>query len=163
LDALEKTLAGHGVSLRFSEQELDTLLGSEYGKRNTFSVLAAAYPALNTQFKFHLDHIYPRSGFDRRTLRRAGLSEEDVAEFIGKFNQLPNLQMLEGSANQSKLDTPFEEWIKPRQADAASWANYRDQHMIPSLPSYGVGAFKDFFTKRRALLLDKLRSELLTI
>lgn len=163
LDALEKALAGHGVSQRFSKEELDTLLDSEYGKRNTFSVLAAAYPALNTQFKFHLDHIYPRSGFDRRKLKNAGLSEEDIAEFLGRFNQLPNLQMLEGSANQSKLDTPFEDWIKPRQADEASWANYRDQHMIPALTSYGLGAFKDFFTKRRALLLEKLKSELPTI
>lgn len=162
-DALEKALAVHGVSLKFSEEELGNLLDSEYGKRNTFSVMAAAYPALNTQFKFHLDHIYPRSGFDRRKLKNSGLSEEDIAEYSGRFNQLPNLQMLEGSANQSKLDTPFEDWIKPRQADAASWANYRDQHMIPGLTSYGLGAFKDFFTKRRALLLEKLKSELPTV
>jgi hypothetical protein len=35
--------------------------------------------------------------------------------------------------------------------------------MIPGLTSYGLMAFKDFFTKRRDLMLDKLRKELPTI
>lgn len=161
-DVLDKILAGHGVSLKFSDDELNTLLDAEYGKRNTFSVLAAAYPALNTQFKFHLDHIYPKSGFDRRKLKKAGFSDDDIELYLTSFNQLPNLQMLEGVANQSKLDTPFEDWIKLLKPDAASWANYRSQHMIPALSSYGLDTFKDFFAERRKLLLGKLRNELPT-
>jgi hypothetical protein len=71
--------------------------------------------------------------------------------------------MLEGVANQSKLDTPFEDWVKPLQADAAGWANYRSQHMIPMLESYGLCNFKGFIAKRRGLMLDKLKSELPTV
>lgn len=161
-EALDKTLAGHGVSLRFSEEELNILLDSEYGKRNTFSVLAAVYPALNTQFRFHLDHIYPKSGFARRKLKKAGIPEEEIEQYLDRFNQLPNLQMLEGVANQSKLDAPFKDWIKPLQADPASWATFRSQHMIPELSSYELESFNDFFTKRRDMLLEKLKSELPT-
>lgn len=161
-DALDKTLAGHGVSLKFSDEELNTLLDVEYGTRNAFSVLAAAYPALNTQFKFHLDHIYPKSGFDRRKLKKAGFSDDDIEFYVSSFNQLPNLQMLEGVANQSKLDTPFEDWIKPLQADAVSWTNYRGQHMIPALTSFGLNNFKEFHSTRRRLLFEKLKYELPT-
>ncbi|MFZ5862846.1 MAG: DUF262 domain-containing protein [Nitrospirota bacterium] len=158
--ALDKTLASHGVPLRFSDEELNTLLDVEYGTRNAFSVLAAVYPALNTQFKFHLDHIYPKSGFDRRKLKKTAFSDDDIEFYMSSFNQIPNLQMLEGVANQSKLDTPFEDWIKPLQADAVSWTNYRSQHTIPALTSYGLKNFKEFHSTRRKLLFEKLKNEL---
>lgn len=159
-DALEKTLATHNVLLKFTDDELDALLDAEYGKRNTFSVLAAAYPALNTQFKFHLDHIYPKAGFDRRKLKKAGYSDVDIESYSEAFNLLPNLQLLEGVTNQSKLDTPFEDWIKPLQADTAGWAIYKSQHMIPSIDSYAMADFNAFFQARRVLLLEKLKKEL---
>jgi len=160
LDALEKTLATHNVSLKFTDDELDTLLDTEYGKRNAFSVLAAAYPALNTQFKFHLDHIYPKAGFDRRKLKKAGYADEDVEFYSEAFNLLPNLQLLEGVTNQTKLDTPFGDWIKPLQADAAEWATYRVLHMIPAMVGYAMADFRAFFQARRELLLSKLKKEL---
>ena len=159
-DALEKTLAAHNVSLKFSDDDLDSLLDAEYGRRNTFSVLAAAYPALNTQFKFHLDHIFPKSGFDRRKLKRAGYSDDDIESYSEAFNLLPNLQLLEGVTNQSKLDTPFEDWIKPLQADPAAWAVFKNQHMIPEMAGYPMSAFLIFFAARRGLLLAKLKSTL---
>lgn len=159
-DALEKTLATHNVSLKFSEDELDALLDTEYGRRNTFSVLAAAYPALNSQFKFHLDHIFPKSGFDRRALKKAGYSDEVIEEFSESYNLLPNLQLLEGVINQSKLDTPFDSWIKPTQNNPAAWESYKVQHFIPALGDYSLSNFKQFFEHRRALLLAKLQQEL---
>lgn len=159
-DALEKTLATHNVSLKFSDDELDSLLDAEYGKRNTFSVLAAAYPALNTQFKFHLDHIFPKSGFDKRKLKKSGYSDDEIEFYTETYNLLPNLQLLEGVTNQAKLDTPFEEWIEPLQADPAAWAVFKAQHMIPDAADYSMPTFRSFFSTRRALLLEKLKKEL---
>ena len=159
-DALEKVLAVHNVLLKFSDDELEAMIDTEYGKRNTFSVLAAAYPSLNTQFKFHLDHIYPKAGFDRRRLKRAGYSDEDIDYYAEAFNLLPNLQLLEGVTNQTKLDSPFDDWIKPLQADPAGWANYKSQHLIPTLNDYAMTNFKEFFKARRNLLLEKLKKEL---
>jgi len=159
-DALEKILSTHNVSLKFADDELGALLDSEYGKRNTFSVLAAAYPALNTQFKFHLDHIYPKAGFDRRKLKKVGYSDEDIEFFSEAFNLLPNLQLLEGVTNQSKLDTPFEDWIEPLKVDPAGWAIYKSQHMIPAMTGYAMADFRAFFNARRELLLNKLKKEL---
>ena len=162
LETIEKALLGHGVSLKFSVDELEHLLDTEYGTRNTFSVLAAAYPALNNQFEFHMDHIFPKGGFDRRKLRRSEIAEAEIEFFSTAFNQLPNLQILVGVVNQAKLDSPFEEWIKPMQSDEdpSKWANYQGQHLIPLLSDYSLKNFKQFFEKRRALLLNKLEAEL---
>ena len=155
LVAVEKALLAHGVTMRFSDDELDTLLMSEYGKRNTFSVLAALYPSLNTQFKFHLDHVFPKSGFHKNRLKAAGFDEDAIARMQESMNQVPNLQFLEGLVNQSKLDSAFSDWIVPLQAKPADWTQYRQQHAIPDLSSYGLDQFEPFFKERRAILLER--------
>jgi hypothetical protein len=160
LAAVEKALLGHGVTMRFTEDELDALLSSEYGKRNTFSVLAALYPSLNTQFKFHLDHVYPKSAFHKNRLKAAGFGEEAIARMQELVNQVPNLQFLEGLANQSKLDTAFADWVAPMRAKPMDWAQYCQQHAIPTLPSYGLDQFEAFFKERRAVLMARLREVL---
>jgi len=160
LAAVEKALLGHGVTMRFSDEELDTLLSSEYGKRNTFSVLAALYPSLNTQFKFHLDHVFAKSGFHKNRLKAAGFGEDAIVRMQEMVNQVPNLQFLEGLVNQSKLDSAFADWIAPMQAKPVDWAQYRQQHAIPDLPGYGLDQFETFFKERRALLMTRLKDSL---
>jgi hypothetical protein len=158
--AVEKALVGQGVTMRFSDDELGDLLTSEYGKRNTFSVLAALYPSLNTQFKFHLDHIFPKSSFHKSKLKTAGFSDDAIARIQELTHQVPNLQFLEGLVNQSKLDSSFAEWIAPMQVKPPEWAQYRQQHCIPEMPSYGLEHFEEFFKLRRGLLLTRLRESL---
>lgn len=162
LAAIESALLAHGRSLKFSEEELDLLLSAEYGKRNTFSVLAALYPGLNTQFKFHVDHVFPRGAFHKLKLRKAGLSDAQSEAFQDMFNALPNLQLLEGVANQAKLDTPFDAWIGTIRTspDVDAWHRYRERHLIPDLPDYAIGAFETFFKARRALMQTRLRQAL---
>lgn len=157
LDAIEKALLDHNVSLRFSDEELNSLLTSEYGKRNTFSVLAALYPGLSTQFQFHLDHLFPKSIFHKGKLKAANFKEDQIIRMQSLFNQVPNLQLLEGLANLSKLNTPFAEWIVPMREDPLKWAQYQQQHSIPELSSYALDEFEDFFEKRRILLIERLK------
>jgi hypothetical protein len=158
--AVEKALLGHGVALRFSDDELDALLAAEYGKRNTFSVLAALYPSLNTQFKFHLDHVFPKSSFHKNKLKAAGFSEEAINRMQERMNQVPNLQFLEGLVNQSKLDSAFADWIAPKHAQKDEWEQYRSQHAIPLLPTYGLDQFDAFFDQRRDALRERLKQAL---
>lgn len=160
LVVVEKALVSHGVTLRFSDEELDNLLASEYGKRNTFSVLAALYPSLNTQFKFHLDHVFPKSGFYKNRLKAAGFGEDAIVRMQELMNQVPNLQFLEGLVNQSKLDSAFADWIVPMQAKPTEWGQYQQQHAIPLLASYGLDQFEDFFKQRRMQLLSRLKQAL---
>lgn len=160
IESIEKVLLEHNVSLTFADEELDSLLASEYGKRNTFSVLAALYPSLNTQFQVHIDHLFPKSAFYKVKLKNAGISEEQIVRMQSLVNQIPNLQFLEGLTNQSKLNTPFADWIAPLQAKPSEWAQYMQQHAIPALDSYGLLEFEEFFMKRRELLLTRLTAAL---
>lgn len=160
IDAIEAALLVHGKSLKFSPEELEILLQSEYGKRGTFSILAAAYPALNTHFKFHLDHMFPKSKLTKRKLKNAGVLEEKIDFYLSTFNSLPNLQLMEGVANNAKLDSPFDEWIRPLREKPAEWDQYCKQHLVPGLPDYSIARNKEFMEGRRQLLLERLRSEL---
>ena len=150
----------HGVSLKFGEEELEMLLTTEYGKRNTFSVLAAIYPALNTQFAFHQDHVFPKSKFRKPTLRAAGLTEDEIEWAQARVNQIANLQLLEGVVNKVKLDTLFDDWIAPTRADPAAWGQYRAQHAIPDLSDFSFPRFREFFEARQRTMLARLRTEL---
>lgn len=160
LVAVEKALVGHGVSLRFSDEDLDALLDLEYGKRGTFSVLAALYPALNLQFQFHLDHVFPKSAFQPKQLRSTGFDAETISRMQDLLNRVCNLQLLDGLSNQAKLDSSFKDWIAPMQKKRAEWAQYLQQHSIPKLSSYGLEKFEEFCQRRRALLATRLKEAL---
>jgi Protein of unknown function (DUF1524) len=136
------------------------LLTTEYGKRNSFSVLAAIYPALNTQFTFHQDHVYPKSKFRKPALRAAGLTDDEIEWAQARVNQVANLQLLEGVANQVKLDSPFDDWIAQTRADPAAWEQYRALHAIPNLPNFDFSRFKEFFEARQQAMLGRIRAEL---
>jgi hypothetical protein len=62
---------------------------------------------------------------------------------------MQNLQLLNGSLNESKNARPLEEWIKERNIDL-------DNQLIPKDVSLDVKDFKEFITKRRALLKERL-------
>lgn len=160
LGDIEKALFAHSVSLKFGEEELEMLLTTEYGKRNSFSVLAAIYPALNTQFTFHQDHVYPKSKFRKPTLRAAGLTEDEIEWAQARLNQIANLQLLEGVVNQVKLDSFFDDWIAPMRADPVAWGQYRALHAIPDLTEFGFPRFRDFFEARQKIMLTRLKAEL---
>jgi hypothetical protein len=70
---------------------------------------------------------------------------------------VPNLQFLEGSANQSKPDTPFADWIAPIQCKPDKWAQNRQEHAIPKLTACTLAESAEFFNERRKLLLKRLR------
>jgi hypothetical protein len=69
-----------------------------------------------------------------------------------KYNVLPNLQLLTDSENLSKNATPFDEWIRTR--DAA----FRKRHVIPDLPIYGFDSFDEFFKARTGLIVAAVKA-----
>jgi hypothetical protein len=59
--------------------------------------------------------------------------------------------LLTDSENLSKNATPFEEWIKTRDA------SFRARHLIPEMTTYGLDAFEDFYEKRRSQISKALQ------
>jgi hypothetical protein len=86
---------------------------------------------------------------------------EVIADWQIKRDSLPNLQLLEGRENQSKLKTPFAIWLKNEYPKEGDQKNYLHSHNIPDV-SLALCDFSSFFEKRRVLLKEKL-AELLDV
>lgn len=156
LDQIRQRFSGTNKSLDFTEADIENVLESKYGDAYTFSTLALLYPSLDFANKFHIDHIYPRSGFGRRRLIKQGVAAEKVEFFMTHADLLPNLQLLEGVPNQEKSDTPFVDWFNSAIPDRQAKQDYRAKHYIPET-DLSLTNFEDFFKTRRELLKEKLR------
>ena len=75
--------------------------------------------------------------------------EYDFYKNSENWDTMPNLQLLNGTLNESKNARPLEEWVKERNIDL-------DNQLIPKDVSLDIKDFKDFITKRKALLKERL-------
>ena len=117
-------------------------------------VLSLLYPDRDWKDAvFHEDHIFPQSEFQVRLLKKRGYDDAKVQSYIAKFNVLANLQLLTDSENLSKNATPFDEWIKTRDA------TFRKRHLIPKMNSYGFDSFEDFFKATATTLVVEALKE----
>lgn len=148
-DLLYKSL---GIEPRFSDAEIDRILGYGYQGRYTNLVLSLLYPDRDWKDAiFHEDHIFPKSEFQVRALKQRGYSDERIQTYISTYNTLVNLQLLTDSENLSKNATPFDEWLSTR--DAA----FRKRHLIPGIANLGFDCFDEFAKARADLIVASLR------
>jgi hypothetical protein len=155
IDELEVSMARRGKSLAFSDEELEELVELKYGEPRTFALLSLLFPFVDAQHHFHVDHVFARALFTKGRLRKAGLSEEGVETFMDSRDLLPNLQLLEGSANVEKQQKLPSEWLEQAYLDVASRANYCDKHVLGDVPEKLVD-FTSFFDARRGQLRKRV-------
>ncbi len=141
------------IEPNLSDAEIDRILGYGYQGRYTNLVLSLLYPDRDWKDAvFHEDHIFPQSEFTVRRLKKRGYDEAKVDAYLSSYNSICNLQLLTDSENLSKNATPFDDWIKTRDA------SYRSRHLIPELPDYGFDHFAEFSKARTDLILGKLKA-----
>lgn len=140
------------VDLTFTDIELDKLLSYNYGTRYSYLILSLIYPGRDWKDKtFNEDHIYPQASFRTKELRKRGLSDELIEQYQSVYNSIANLELLEDSENKSKNATPFDEWIKSRDA------NFKARHLIPEMEDYGYDHFMEFIEARRKLIKEAIK------
>lgn len=152
---LKETIAhyrGSRKSISFSEDDIESLLDLQYGKAKTYCALTLLYSGLNYNFKYHQDHIHPASFFNKKHLRKMGLSEEDVETYINTCNSLPNLQLLQSTQNIQKSDKPLMEWLALSHTSTSDRDSFLRQNYISSNDSLSFDEFIDFATARRKTL-----------
>ena len=156
LEKLEKKVrlpSGKGIAI--NEETLDSLLLSTKGPRS-FALLSLLTPHLKfNQVQFHQDHIHPYAGFNTSSLQKLKLDDNEIKDWQAKRDTLPNLHLLEGKENQSKLAVPFEVWLKKECSKNIDRKTYLRSHHIPDV-SFDLSDFAVFFEKRRSLLKEKL-------
>ncbi|MBE2249609.1 MAG: DUF262 domain-containing protein [Myxococcus sp.] len=153
---LEAAMALLGKSLRFEEDEVEALLDMEYGKRGTFTVLTLLYPGHDLRNEFHEDHVFPRSLFRQQKLVAAGLSPAEIEDFKASVDLLPNLQILEGTANIQKSAKLPAAWLPEQFPDAVSRNAYVAKHDLGTIPP-DLKDFAAFFQARRARIASRLK------
>lgn len=152
---------GTNKSILFTEDDIEEyLLKLKYGKSETLSTLMLIYPSLDFSNKFHEDHMYPKSKFRKAYLRKMGVPEEKLDEYLDIVNDISNLQLLPAQLNEEKLNTDFDVWFNAEQPTETDKIQYRKIHYLPEM-EYTYPVFLEFVTQRKELLKNKLREILL--
>jgi hypothetical protein len=142
-----------GLEPRYNDDELERIMGYGYQGRYTYLILSLLYPDRDWKDAvFHEDHIFPKSGFQVRLLKKRGYEEPRVQTYMSKYNTLANLQLLTESENLSKNATPFEQWLQTRDVP------FRKRHSIPELENYNLDSFDEFSKARSALIKERLKT-----
>lgn len=142
-----------GIESTFSPPELEKLLNTQYISKYSNLVLSLLYPDRDWKgYKFHEDHIFPKTEFTTAKLKARGYDEQKIAEYQKYYNTILNLQLLTDSENLEKNKCDFDLWISTREN------NFKNLHTIPQLNSYQFDDFLLFVQERRKLIVDKLNT-----
>ena len=146
-----------GKSINFSEEEIDNLSWNEYGDNTIFSVLQLLYPNLDYRNNFHIDHIYPKSKFNEKYLKKQNIDVND----LWNPNYIANLQLLEGSQNLEKSNKEFKDWLEEQDFSEEERKDYFKKNYIPENIELTFKNYNEFFETREKLLLKQLKKILL--
>jgi uncharacterized protein with ParB-like and HNH nuclease domain len=156
LDEIIENYRGKTKSIVFNEDDIDTLMGLQYGKAKTYCALTLLYPGLNQSFKYHQDHIHPKSFFGKTKLRSLGLTEAQVETYQELCNNLPNLQLLQANQNIEKSDKNFSDWVKSTFPNIDERNEFLRQNYIERSDSLSFEDFLSFEDNRRTKIKHEL-------
>lgn len=161
LSEIEGAMLSRGKGLRFEPEEIRELSEIEYGNSSSFALLSLLFNGFNFSHHFHIDHIYPKSQFTASKLRASGIKDNDIDSLIDKNNRLPNLQLLEGSANNEKRQKMPHKWYETQFPDVKHRKHHLSIQLIDSLPET-INGFASFYEQRRILLESEIKKVLST-
>ena len=124
-----------------------------------FALLSMLFPFVNLRNQFHMDHVFPISRFTTAKLRKAGIAEEQIEELARMANELPNLQLLEGTANTEKRDALPAKWLSRHYPNVGDRAHYCTMHDLGDVPDT-LEEFAQFHADRRGRLRTRIKTAL---
>jgi len=142
-----------GIEDKFTEADIEWIISLKYQGRYTYLVLSLLYPDRDWKgIVFHEDHIFPKSEFQLRKLKKRGYDEDKINRYLSYYDTILNLQLLTDSENLSKNSMPFDSWIKTREKD------FKKRHLIPELGNYDLDRFEEFITERKSQIVNVLKN-----
>lgn len=152
---------GKRKSISFTDDDVENILDYEYGSARTYCALSILYPSLNLNFKYHQDHIHPKSFFTKKNLSENGIEDAQSREyFVSNFNKLSNLQLLQANQNIEKTDKHFSIWLNEMYPDQSDRNNFLLQNHISTTVSLEFKEFISFNETRKQNLREKLKRAL---
>jgi uncharacterized protein with ParB-like and HNH nuclease domain len=155
LDINKQLLSDKNYPLYISEDDIERFIDFSYSNPATFCILQILYSNLDYKNSiFHIDHIFPKSKF---TCKNKLLPQD----FIGRENELFNLQLLEGEANNLKRAKDPEIWLKEEFKTIEAIIEYKRRNYIREELLLEWNNVKEFEEYRNQALIDKLKKCLL--
>ncbi len=138
-------------NLSFSDEFIEGLLSTRKDQSNCYIILSLIYSHLNFNQELHKDHLHPFSYFDK--LQQGSMSDEDFQFYKNPeiYDSVLNLQLLNGSLNESKNDMELAAWVREKNIDF-------DAQLIPKNVSLDIRDFRTFIGERKKMLKDRLNS-----
>ena len=155
-EQIEKALRLERRNMQFTSEEVEAILEEKYGRGYALSVLTLLYPDINYSNRIDQDHIHPTSLFRKHKLKAKGFSDDEIKVIQDQVNQIPNLQLLEGTTNTEKSNKPFKEWFNEQYPlEDKHRHDYMKYHYIPD-EDFTIENFRLFFEARRELMKKEL-------
>ncbi len=151
---------GTNRDISFSDDSINNLLYTKCGSSDILLVMSVLYPWADLKNHFHIDHIFPKSLFTKKRLKKLGVSEDKIDFYMDNVNYIGNLQLLEELPNKEKSNVEFEVWLSRNYADADKLKAYKEKHYIPDV-GVEFTNFEEFFLEREKLLIDALKEALI--
>jgi hypothetical protein len=154
--------ANPAKNLSFDDDFIEGLLTTQKDASDCFPILSLIYSHLNFGNQdYHKDHLHPASYFYNS--KRADYQTDEDFKFYTdpvNWNSILNLQLLNGTLNQSKLDTPLKDWVISSNVDKINQLIPeigKDENDIDFNVSLDIADFKTFLTERKKLLVGQLK------
>lgn len=142
------------TDLRVTDGKIEDILNAEKGSRVAGDALYyLSLDWINKNFKYEQDHLHPFERFDGS--KPVSVSMEDWRRWRGNRNRLPNLQLLEGRSNGSKNDMRLIDYYNDMNDDQKS--EFNKQAIIPEGISLELENFDEFYERRKAVLMNRIR------
>ena len=150
-----QAMARRGRPLVFDDDEIEQLADMGYGDGLTFALLSLLFDFVDLRNQFHLDHIFPQARLTQRTLRDAGIPDEEIEGYTQCMNGLANLQLLQGPMNLEKSATMPAKWLRHTYPVDGNRREYEHLRLLGNVPA-NIEGFVGFYEARRARLKDKI-------
>lgn len=159
--AIGAVLRAQGKDPQVTDEFIDSMLYTQYGDKQAFTILALLAPELDYKNgDFHEDHLHPAKKFKRRVLAAAGVSDGDLLFYEDErnWNSILNIRFLDANENKSKQDSELLAWVSKEVArQKVSEAKFCTDHQLPPVEFLGFTEFPKFIEKRKEILRAKLR------
>lgn len=157
LDEIIERFKATNKDLRFDDDYIESLLNIQHSEGRCRALLHLLFPEMNSTEIFHIDHLHPRSAFEKKSLKTMTFLQNDreLLEFYSNaihWNSITNLHLLNDSQNMSKKDKPLELWLKDPNVCLKA------QDLLVGDVSLAFESFKQFYDRRRLNLKERLKS-----
>lgn len=155
IEQIVEDFKGQERNFGFDDDFIDNLLKTQKDDPACYSILALIYShkPFNAESRYHKDHLHPAASFsEKRLLETFGNKENIPAIYLTPecWNSIVNLQLLDGSSNESKNDESLEDWLNSHNIN-------KSIQLIPEDVSYDFKDFEKFYNKRKEILIERLK------